>query len=188
LTLLIIGVALFFGTHLLPGIQPVRAGLVSYLGEARFRGMYIAGSVIGMLALIGGKALAGYVEVWVPPLWSMRLAAPLMLAACILFPAMGIPCNIRRLSRHPMLWGMACWSAAHCLANGDLASIILFGSFGGYSLYEIGSLNARGAETETAKFPLRNDLAAVIAGLAMFALLVALHPYLFGVPVILPAP
>jgi uncharacterized membrane protein len=186
MTLLIVGVVLFFGTHLLPGNPSRRARLITHLGEARFSGIYIASSVIGMLALIAGKALAGNVEIWVPPLWSMQLAAPFMLVACILFPAMGIPSNLRRFTCHPMLWGMACWSVAHCLANGDLASIILFGSFGCFSLYEIRSLNARGAEKAVTKYPRRNDIAVVIAGVAMYVALISLHPYLFGVPVVLP--
>jgi len=185
-TLLIIGAVVFFGTHLLPGIQPVRAGLVGRLGESRFRGIYIASSVIGMLALISGKTIAGYVEVWVPPLWSMRLAAPLMLVACMMFPAMAIPTNLRRVTRHPMLWGITCWSAAHCLANGDLASIILFGGFGCFALFEMWSLNARGAKKSVTRYPLRNDIFLVIAGVALYLALIGLHPYLFGVAVILP--
>ena len=159
-------------------------GLVAYFGEGRFRGIYVASSVIGMLALIGGKAIAGYVEVWVPPIWGGRLAALLMLMACMLFPAMAFPSNIKRVTRHPMLWGVACWSGAHCLANGDLASIILFGGFGVFALYEMWSLNARGAQKSDAVSPIRNDVCVIIAGLALYGALIGLHPYLFGVSVI----
>jgi uncharacterized membrane protein len=32
-----------------------------------------------------------------------------------------------RITRHPFLWGAAVWAAAHLLANGRLADVILFG-------------------------------------------------------------
>ena len=33
-----------------------------------------------------------------------------------------------RVTRHPFLWGVALWAAGHLMVNGDLASLILFGS------------------------------------------------------------
>src|SRR2546429_9012140 len=33
-----------------------------------------------------------------------------------------------RVTRHPFLWGVALWSLVHLIMNGDLASVILFGS------------------------------------------------------------
>lgn len=36
--------------------------------------------------------------------------------------------GILRVTRHPFLWGVAIWSAYHLSANGDLASVILFGT------------------------------------------------------------
>jgi uncharacterized membrane protein len=40
-------------------------------------------------------------------------------------PAQGI----QRITRHPFLWGVALWSFTHLVLNGDLASVIFFGSF-----------------------------------------------------------
>jgi len=33
-----------------------------------------------------------------------------------------------RITRHPFLWGVALWALVHLIVNGDLASLILFGS------------------------------------------------------------
>jgi uncharacterized membrane protein len=35
--------------------------------------------------------------------------------------------GIATITRHPFLWGAALWAIAHLAANGDLASLILFG-------------------------------------------------------------
>ncbi len=37
--------------------------------------------------------------------------------------------GVVRITRHPFLWGVIIWSGFHLLANGDLASIVLFGTF-----------------------------------------------------------
>jgi uncharacterized membrane protein len=36
--------------------------------------------------------------------------------------------GILRVTRHPFLWGVALWAAGHLMVNGDLASLIMFGS------------------------------------------------------------
>ncbi|MGH8180730.1 MAG: NnrU family protein, partial [Steroidobacteraceae bacterium] len=33
-----------------------------------------------------------------------------------------------RITRHPFLWGVGLWAATHLIVNGDVASLILFGS------------------------------------------------------------
>jgi len=84
-----------------------------------------------------------------------------------------------------MLWGISIWSVAHLLANGDLGSMILFGGFGGYSLFSMWSLNRRGAKKPDTKSPLAYDLLVIIVGVSAYALTAFLHPYLFGVPAIM---
>jgi uncharacterized membrane protein len=37
--------------------------------------------------------------------------------------------GVLRITRHPFLWGVVIWSAFHVAANGNLASIIFFGTF-----------------------------------------------------------
>jgi uncharacterized membrane protein len=37
--------------------------------------------------------------------------------------------GVMRITRHPFLWSVVIWSGFHLLANGDLASIVLFGTF-----------------------------------------------------------
>jgi uncharacterized membrane protein len=36
--------------------------------------------------------------------------------------------GIVRITRHPFLWGVALWALVHVVVNGDLASLVFFGS------------------------------------------------------------
>ena len=47
-----------------------------------------------------------------------------------------IPGNIKRMLKHPMLVGVKLWALAHLLANGDLASIILFGAILAWAVFD----------------------------------------------------
>ena len=180
--ILLTGMVIFFGTHLSPGVFGLRNRLVNRLGEGRFQGLYIAASVTGMLCIIAGKSLAPFVTVYHPAPGPLLLVPVLMAAAFIMFAAFAIPSNFKRFTRHPMLWGITLWSVAHLLANGDLASVLVFGGFGSYAIVSMWSLNKRGAQKSTQRYAPLNDVAVVAAGLGGCALVAWLHPLLFGVP------
>ena len=109
-----------------------------------------------------------------------------MLPAVILVVASYIRGRIYTTLKHPMLAGVKLWAVAHLLANGDLGSIILFGSFLG-----MGGVRPHLAEASRrcrrAADPGRrpgNDLIAVAVGIvAYLALAFAFHPVVIGVPV-----
>ncbi len=178
--LLIVGWVLFFSAHLSPGVFGMRETLVARLGEKRFLGIYIATSVTGMVCIIAGKIIAPTVQVWIPPLWGAQATGTLVLIGCILFMGLALPTNLRRLTHHPMLLGMACWGVGHLFANGDLASMLLFGGFAAYALISIGSLIRRGNMGDPKKYALWQDLLVLIAGTAIYGALLWLHPYLSG--------
>jgi uncharacterized membrane protein len=86
-----------------------------------------------------------------------------------------------------MLSGVKLWAVAHLLANGDLGSIILFGSILGWAVYDRISLKARG-DAGAPPIPvggIGNDVLAVVIGVVAYvALAFAFHPVVIGVPVI----
>jgi uncharacterized membrane protein len=86
-----------------------------------------------------------------------------------------------------MLAGVKLWALAHLLANGDLGSIILFGSVLAWAVYDRISLKHR-ADSGAPPIPVGgvgNDLVAVAVGIvAYLALAFAFHPLVIGVPVI----
>ena len=112
----------------------------------------------------------------------------LMLPALILLVAAYTPSRIRTVVRHPMLSRtVLVWSFSHLLANGDLASVLLFGSFLAYAVYDIVSANQRNAFGPLGTVPgsVVGDVVAVAGGLALYALLLFWgHQKLTGVPLL----
>ena len=110
-----------------------------------------------------------------------------MLPAVILVVASYLRGRIYATLKHPMLAGVKLWAAAHLLANGDLGSIILFGAFLGWAVFDRVSLKAR-TDAGAPPIPvggLGNDLLAVAVGvIAYLALAFVFHPVVIGVPVV----
>ena len=86
----------------------------------------------GLALIIWGFAhyrATGWIDVWNPPTAFKHITVALMLPAVIMVVASYVRGRIYTTLKHPMLTGIKLWAAAHLLANGDLGSIILFGSF-----------------------------------------------------------
>ena len=66
-----------------------------------------------------------------------------MLPAFIFIVAAYVPGQIKEKLKHPFLVAIKTWALAHLIANGDLASIILFGSFLAYAVYDRITLKRR---------------------------------------------
>lgn len=186
MTLLAIGLIVFIGIHSLPMFPVLRQTLVARFQLKGYKLLFTAVAVLGLVLIIIGKAKANFVHVYMPPSWGRHPAMLLMLFAFILLPAAHMPGNIKRFTRHPMLWGVVLWSVAHLLANGDQASLLLFGGLGLYSLVDMVSANRRGARLQAERVPARKDAMVVMAGVLSYFIFLVLHPYLFG-PVLIPA-
>jgi len=183
--ILLLGIVVFFGIHLLPSSISLRGKAAGKLGERKYKGLYSLTALIGLVLIVYGMSEAEYVPIWEPPVWSRSVVAIVMLFSFYLLVAAEMKSNIKRFIRHPMLWGVLLWSCVHLFANGDLASIILFGSFAVFSLFGMFSANRRGALVQKEKYPVNKDVMSAIAGLVayvVFALFI--HPYLIGVPVV----
>jgi uncharacterized membrane protein len=125
----------------------VRDRLVARLGAGPYRGAFALASVIGLVWMIYAYRHAPTVELWgVVP--EFRPAAYVLVFIAFIFVVIGIttPSPTRvgmeskvgqgteaargmvRITRHPFLCGIALWAFVHLIINGDLASLILFGS------------------------------------------------------------
>lgn len=184
MTTLVIGLLLFIGIHSLPSVPSARSALIGKLRFSGYRVLFSLTALLGLILVIIGMGRAEYVPLWNPPSWGRYAALVLMLPAFILLSGAYLPGNIKRFSRHPMLWGVVLWSLAHLLANGDLASLLLFGSFGVFALFDMASANWRGAALQREKVSGGKDVLVVVVGLVAYGILLAAHPYLFGHAVI----
>ena len=186
---MILGLVLFFGVHTLTTQREVRARVIAFSGGGGYKIGYSLVSALGLVLIVWGFAhyrATGWIDVWTPPTAFKHITVALMLPAVILVVASYIRGRIYTRLKHPMLTGIKLWAAAHLLANGDLGSIILFGSFLGWAVFDRISLKHR-ADSGAPPIPVggpSNDLIAVAVGIvAYLALAFAFHPVVIGVPV-----
>ncbi|WP_069442716.1 NnrU family protein [Methyloceanibacter superfactus] len=184
MTLLIIGIAVFLGIHLLPSFPQFRAGFVERIGETGYRSSSPSCPLPVSCCSSGASRRPRSIQVWSPPPWTRWVAIVLMLPAFIFLVAAYVPCRLKARLKHPFLAAIKTWALAHLIANGDLASITLFGSFLAYAVYDRIALKGRKptALVETpGSGPARNDLIAVVLGVIFYVVfLVWLHPLLIG--------
>ena len=188
LLIMIGGLVLFIGTHLLTTRREVRAMLIARLGEGGYKGLYSAASIVGVVLIgwgFGTYRATGWVDIWYPPAWTRHITVALMWIASICVVAAYSPGRIKTTLKHPMLVGVKVWAFAHLVSNGDLGSIILFGSILGWAVFDRISLKRR-ADPGGPAIPVggrRQDIIALIGGTILYLLLGFLfHPLVVGVP------
>jgi uncharacterized membrane protein len=208
--------AAFFLTHALPIRPPLRPWLVAVLGPRGFALGYSALSLAVLAWLIGAAGRAPFLPLWPWAPWQLLVPLAAMLPVCLILAlAMGRPNpfsfggarndafdparpGIVRLTRHPLLLALTIWATAHIVPNGDLAHVLLFGTFAVFALHggrlvdrrkrrEMGADWAR-LDTARKAAPLPPPLRLWPAfwlrlglGTALYLGLLWLHPWLFGV-------
>mgnify|MGYP005752556397 FL=1 len=204
----------FFLSHSLPVRPPLRPRLQARLGASGFTLAYSVLSLAVLSWLIGAAGRAPHVTLWDWALWQVHVPLTVMGPVCLILAlSIGRPNpfsfggarndlfdparpGIVRLSRHPLLLALALWAAAHVVPNGDLAHVILFGTFAAFALLggrlidrrkrrEMGPewqrMLDRGAEVPLFAASLSGGtLLRLAAGIALYRALIWAHPFLFG--------
>ncbi len=186
---LTLGLLMFFAIHLVPTSPSLRDGLVERFGEPAYKLGFSVLSLIGFVLIVVGyhklQLMPGKNPVlWDPPTWTRHIAFLLMLPAMIFLVAAFVPSRIRTALKHPMLAAIKVWALAHLLVNGDLGSMVLFGAFLAYAVYDRISVKRRPAKLPTGPAPgPLNDVLVVVGGLALYAFMMLWgHGALIGVP------
>jgi uncharacterized membrane protein len=185
---MILGLAVFIGAHVFVTMRGERAALITRLGEWPYKGLLSLVSLVGIILIgygFGWYRAAGMINVWSPPTWTRHLTDLLVWPAIIFVVAAYIRGDIARKLKHPMLVGTKLWAVAHLIANGDLGSIILFGSILGWAVYDRITLKRR-SDPGAPPIPTggrTNDIIAVVVGTLLYlALGFWFHPHVIGVP------
>lgn len=189
LSIMIIGLVLFLGSHAFVPLRGARAALIGRIGEGPYKVLFSLVSGIGLALIFYGFAAyraEGLIGVWQPPSWTRHVAAALVWPAVVLVTAAYIRGVIYKKLKHPMLAGVKLWAVAHLLANGDLGGIILFGSILAWAVYDRITLKRR-SDPGAPPIPAggsTNDVIAVVVGTVVYLLLGFLfHPYVIGLTV-----
>jgi len=182
--LLIWGLILFIGVHVVPSSARLRAALAARLGENGYKILFSLVSAVGLVLTAVGYGQAPREQIFEPSQTARTFLPVAMAVAFVLVAVANVPGRMRRLLRHPMLAGVLVWSVLHLLANGDLASNVLFSAFALWTVFAILSAEYRGKRPAVADGKLGNpafDLAGVAVGLLAFWLILHFHADLFGV-------
>jgi uncharacterized membrane protein len=189
MSILLAGVILFFGMHLFSYTRPLRARVISRLGEGPYKGVYSLISAIGLGLMIWGYTrtragpAAADILYWPPP-WGRHATMLLVLLGLLSFAVYLFRGRLKLWLRHPMSIGIALWAAGHLLSNGKLSSVVLFGAFFLYSLLDIAMNWARGVPPGFVPKPYHDGI-SVLAGLTLYAFfLFVFHPYVLNLPII----
>ncbi len=167
LATLVLGLVVFLGAHVFVTLRAPRAAVINRIGEWPYKGLMSLVSLAGLILIgygFGQYRATGWINVWSPPEWTYYVTQLLMWPASIFVVAAYSRGNIWRTLKHPMLVGVKTWAVAHLISNGDLGSIVLFGSFlvGGH----------------------RSDTIALVVGTILYlALGFIFHPIVVGVAV-----
>lgn len=216
ITNLVFATVAFLVLHFIPS-TPLREGLVARLGQRPYLALYSVVSVLALVWMGWAYAQAPRQFLWegwrFVPLVVMPFSLILIVAGYTTRnptavmqeralqsadPARGIV----RITRHPLMWGIALWAGAHTLARGDVKSLIFFGGFLVLALFGTLSIDRRrsvlgkdwrrfAAVTSNVPFlaivqgrnrfiPSEIGYRRPLIGLALFVALFLLHPYLFG--------
>jgi uncharacterized membrane protein len=221
---LLVAMLAFVGGHFALSSQPVRSRLVGRLGERTFAALYSVLMVFALIWVIAAYRVAPPRLVWDLGPWANLiplLAMPFALILAVLGLTVRSPTamggakafdrdvppvqGVFTITRHPFLSAAAIWSLAHLIANGDLASILLFG---GFAVLSIGGMAAidhklslklgprwQAYADRTSRMPFAAALTKGMAidwrgigwvrpllGVALYVVLVYAHDWLFGVP------
>src|SRR6202171_701242 len=157
LLVMILGLVLFLGVHTLTTQRERRARMIASTGEGGYKIGYALVSLAGLVLIVWGFShyrATGWIDVWYSPRALKHITVALQLPAGILEVAAYRRGRIYTTVKHPMLTGVKLWAAAHLLANGDLGSIVLFGSFLGWAVFDRISLKRR-ADAGAPPIPVR---------------------------------
>lgn len=188
MTLLIVGLLLFLGSHSIRIVaESWRAGQIARRGEVAWKRIFSLVSLAGFALVVYGygQARGTPVVLWVPPLWTRHLAALLMLPSFVLIAAAYVRGNrIKAAVGHPMVAGVKVWAFAHLIANGNLADVVLFGAFLAWAIVDFIAARRRDRAAGT-RYPVGTalrDAVTVGAGLVGWGLFAwVLHGPLIGV-------
>lgn len=180
--LLAFGVFAMAALHLVAAVPALKLRLKAAVGERAYGPVFGIASLVGITIIILGWRMSDFVFVYDPPEWGRHANYLLTLIAFICAGIFMFRGSLRQRLRFPMGIAVIFWATGHLLANGDLASLILFGGLLAYAIAHmvIGSANGVRPSPEVRN---GHDLLSIVMGVALYAVMAQLHGALIGVPV-----
>jgi uncharacterized membrane protein len=187
MTILVAGLILFLGMHSIRMFAPQwRTARIAGMGEGPWKGVYSLVALAGLVLIVWGYARAQPLSpvLYVTSFSLVHVTVTLMALSFISMMVANLkPGRLKPLLKHPFLLATKLWAFAHLLVNGDLASVVLFGSFLAWAVVNRIAV-ARRLDPLPVAGPLTNDVIAVVSGLAIWSLFIwKAHEWVAGVPI-----
>tara|TARA_R110000868_G_scaffold143415_2_gene361488 strand:+ start:820 stop:1374 length:555 start_codon:yes stop_codon:yes gene_type:complete len=180
MTWLVLGLVIWCAAHLFKRVLPRQREALGNKGRALVALLVAAG--LGLM--IFGYRAAETDFLYALPMWTWHVNNAAMLAALFLMDIGRVKGVVRTKIRHPMLWGVTIWAAAHLMVNGDTAAVVLFGGLGLWALVEMAVINrAEGPWTPPERGSYAKDAMMLAAAAVLFAVIAGIHHW-FGYSVI----
>ncbi|WP_135449187.1 NnrU family protein [Tabrizicola caldifontis] len=175
MTLIVLGLALWWAAHLFRRLAPAQRAAMGDAG----RGVVALGVLAGLVLMVIGYRGVEQIDLWYPPVFLTHVNNLLMLFAVYLYAASGMKTRITRVIRHPQLTAVKVWAVAHLLVNGDLASVILFGGILAWAVVEVIVINrAEPRPAPPAPAPVGREIGAVVGAVVVLGAIGWVHNWL----------
>lgn len=172
MTTLVLGLIIWMGAHFFKRLAPNLRQSMGKKGRLPITLLI----VLSVVLMVIGFRSAPETQIFAPVLAPGPLFSLLMLFSLLLFGAGKSGSVLQDKLRHPMLYGLLTLSVLHVLVNGDIASIILFGGLGLWSILQITLINkAEGAWARPAPGNLKGDAKNLVISLVVFAIATIVH-------------
>ncbi len=175
MTLLNIGILLWVFSHLFKRVLP---GARAAFGEERGKGVVALLALAGIVLMVIGYRSAPIVPVYTPLPGMGHLVDLTMLVSIYFLGAGGMNTWITTKVRHNMLTGLLIWALSHLLVNGDLASIVLFGSMALYSLLSMLLISRAKPWVKPVPKGAKQEVILVVATVVLYGVITAIHTWL----------
>ncbi len=179
---LALGVFLTSAMHLVAAVPALKARIKARVGERAYGPLFGLASIVGIAIIVIGWRASDFVFVYDPPEWGRYVNYGLTLLAFICLGIFLCRGSLRQKLRFPMAIAAILWATGHLFANGDLASIILFGGFLAYGVLHIVIGTINGVRPSPAVRS-GHDLLSIFVGVALYCVMAQAHYAVIGVPV-----
>jgi uncharacterized membrane protein len=182
MALLAFGVLLFVMLHGVAAVPPLKEKIKTLVGVGLYGPVFGVSSIIALAIIVLGWRNAEFVPLYDPPDWGWYANYILTFIGFLCLGVFLFRGNLRQRLRFPMGVAVILWATGHLCANGDLASIILFGGLlvGNIAHIVVAIGNGVSPSPETR---MGHDGLSLIFGAALYGIMTQLHYALIGVPV-----
>ncbi|WP_039018962.1 NnrU family protein [Halocynthiibacter namhaensis] len=174
--LLLAGLALWWGAHLLKRLAPdARAKLG--------RGPIAVAIILSVVLMVIGYRSWDSFDLFAVPTGLRHLNNLMVLIAIYLMSPAAKRGVLLNGVRHPMLIGFKLWALAHLMVNPDLASVVLFGGLLAWAVVEVIVINrAEPSWTRRPRGKLPMDAMFFVASIILMGVIGMIHMHIGPMP------